>query len=260
MVSRGRTCLSDAKILEHCMEYRPIPMKAANVLLKNENPTGAFGRKLKYHKSVSRPKTFDVYASSISRSHPELRGIIEREYPKMIHTLLHTNYNTRGTGNGTESTDLTTEDLDRMAEELYNEIDTPARSFLRRSYGFVGHLRRQTSGARDSDVASNPVIPRTSDSNGGYESNGNGTASTASDDGIRLPGDPRFGYESPVFPSSPGAGPSGVTDPAEYTSMVGEGYGDLVSPEELAILEQMLFQNQELERNPKNPIDSRLYM
>ena len=250
MVSRGRTCLSDAKILEHCMEYRPIPMKAANVLLKNENPTGAFGRKLKYQKSVSRPKTFDVYASSISRSHPELRGVIEREYPKMIHTLLHTNYNTRASvnGNGTESTastnDPTIEDLDRMAEELINEIDTPpARPSLLRSLGFVGHLRRQTSGARDSDVASNPYIPRTPDT---------------SDSVVLLPGDPRSPRMPPGY--SPGAGPSGVTDPAEYTSMVGEGYGDLVSPEELAILKQMLFQNQELERNPKNPIDSRLYM
>jgi len=160
--------LSDEYILKECAMYQPIPMKAASSILHHDlNESDQIysfsGKKLKYSKVMSRPNTFASLAQSLARS----------------------------TGNNNLFYELKSTYADEIAispAQMNASASTPPPSYdslfsppsydsLSPSFPAPGYQPYPGNG--------------NGNGNGSEYSNGNETASTASDDGIRLPGDPR---------------------------------------------------------------------
>ena len=135
-MSRTGTVLSDAAVMEHCLRYQPIPMKAAQSILKQDLQMSFGNKKLKYQRQMNRPHNFDTMAKSLSRisGNNDLRETLEKEYPKQVMTAMNAAPN--GNGNGTESTASTDDgirmgdsrvddDLARRATRLLSEMPLP---------------------------------------------------------------------------------------------------------------------------------------
>lgn len=130
--------LSDAAILEHCKIYRPIPMKATQSILHQENFTPFGSKKLKYAVMPNRPKNFDTMATSLSRiaGNETVRQNLEVRYNEQVKTALaapqHISLPQRATAvnlqrSSSETfTPMNTSDLARRASELFEEMDAPA--------------------------------------------------------------------------------------------------------------------------------------
>ena len=153
--------LSDQHVRMHCSKYLPIPLGKSEAILTDPNRSARplFGRKLKYTQPPSRPESFDTMAKSMARvtGNPKVVAELEKQYNEELKTA-------------------------SMPNMVYR------RQVLR------------PIGASLLNVATPMVTSATqTDPNGnGYatsDTNGNGSSST--DDGIRLPGDPRRGVFNP---------------------------------------------------------------
>ena len=277
MASRVGTVLSDAHILKHCALYQPIPMNMANTVLKkdlNIHTTTPFtSKKLKYHNSVSRPASFNTLVNSLTRvsggdlrirDHlintyttemnkppastmqvppltsmppvpPQPASITPRSNRHVNLTQYSNSIDSGSVTNGGSSAD--SDDLNTRASMLFNEINN------------------------DADMQSNPRTPRTLDheipsdmegySSGYDEAMGNWVAQMHHMGPISP-----FSFQQPLVTAPAGTSTdhaSTITDPAEYTALVGEGYGPMFSQQQMDSFDAMARMNEDNAANPKTP-------
>jgi len=83
-----RGVLSDAYIMQHCIEYRPIPMGLTSNVLPVPAKGKMFGDKpLKYSQMPNRPKTFNTMKTAISRINPSVGMKLSEDYVRDISHL-----------------------------------------------------------------------------------------------------------------------------------------------------------------------------
>ena len=169
--------LSDEHIMKHCSIYKPIPMGMTksilhqNLNLHTQSPYTV--KKLKYHNAVSRPATFDTLAKALTRitKDDSMRENLKSMYIKEI--------------NAPRSVSVPPPSVHTPPQ-----MTGPASIVPRSTLALPQPIPLPLHDSENENENGN------GNGNGGYESNG--TASTASDEGVRLPGDPRAEFESPI--------------------------------------------------------------
>jgi len=233
--------LSDEHIMKHCSIYKPIPMGMTksilhqNLNLHTQSPYTV--KKLKYHNAVSRPATFDTLAKALTRitKDDSMRENLKSMYIKEINAprsvSVPPSVHTPPQMTGPASI------VPRSTLALPQPIPFPDPNL---PTGFPEPPFQPLPDSENENENGN------GNGNGGYESNG--TASTASDEGVRLPGDPRAEFESPIqSPETTLSAPSpslGPMDGVNWSNLPTSPGGTRYTRERLA-MERMGFVRRE---------------